>query len=724
MTNKNLSCDKPEYFQNRELSWLDFNYRVLEEALDPHNPLLERLKFLAITQSNLDEFIMVRVASIIKLFEVNFDEPDNAGLSVSQQLKAINQKITAMVNEQYQVLNQKLIPAINQIGVRLKTVAQLSDEQYAFIKNYFDHELYPVLTPMADDSSRPFPFISNDSLNLAFRIKETHDQVNTLYAVLQVPDVFDRVVKLPGATNDFILLEDIIKAFVNNLFVKYEVLEVAPFRVIRDMDLDVAEEDTSDLLKKVQQQLRLREHGHVINLEVAKTISDELKQRLITELNAGESSLLEIDGPLNLTFLSELVKKITGFENLKFPDFQAFEPTELSDGNNIFAAIKKHDWLLQHPYEKFDPVVEFIRQASIDENVLAIKMTLYRVSGDSPIIKYLGRAAQNKKQVTVLVEVKARFDEENNVHWAKQLERMGCHVIYGLVGLKTHAKLSMVVRKDQSEINRYIHLGTGNYNDVTAHFYTDLGLFTCNNDIAKDVTNVFNMLSGYSIPPELNELHISPNGIKQFIKQKLEQAEKLARAGHSVTVKMKMNSLTNKSMIMALYKASMAGVKIQLLIRGICCLKTGIKKISDNIEVHSIVGRFLEHSRIYLFDFGEEQPEVYISSADLMTRNLNRRVEQLAPVIQPDLNQQVMQIFDTLWADNVKTRILLPDNTYSRVAVTGETLNAQEVFIAQATAKIAQQKIANQKRMPNHFQPLTSLQLQEDETNLTDDQGE
>lgn len=712
----------PNYYTNRELSWLDFNYRVLDEARDKSNPLLERVKFLGITQSNLDEFFMVRVASLAKLTEVKYEGTDASGLTPAQQLKAVNDKAHDMLIKQYSTLNRSLLPAINQVGIHLLTIDDLSEKQFQFIKGYFHDELYPVLTPMADDSSRPFPFISNDSLNLSLRITKNDDaDAKTLYATLQVPSIFPRVVRLPGAQNDFILIEDVIKRFVNQLFVNYDIKEVSTFRVIRDMDLDVAEEDTSDLLKKVQQQLKLREHGEVIRLEVDANISKKLRKRLVKELQTEEDSVYEVNGPIDLTFLNKLASAVVDHDDLKYPPYTAYQPEELNSDHNIFDAIKEHDWLMQHPYDKFDSVVEFIRQASIDKEVLAIKMTLYRVSGDSPIIKYLGRAAQNGKQVTVLVEVKARFDEENNVHWARQLEKMGCHVIYGLVGLKTHSKLSLVVRREENGIRRYIHMGTGNYNDVTAHFYTDLGLLTCNNDIGVDVTNIFNMLSGYSRPPYFHQLHISPHGIRDFIMDRLDEAIKYVKADRPVHIQMKMNSLSDQEMIAKLYEASTAGVAIDLIVRGICCLKTGIPGVSENITVHSIVGRFLEHSRIYLFNFDGDQ-QVYLSSADLMTRNLNRRVEQLFPVLQPDLAQRVVAIYETMWTDNVKTRTLDKDGIYKRVDRRGRApLDSQEYFAAQATKLAKAQQSSQRPKSGAQFQPMLSPQNQPDPFN--DDDG-
>lgn len=714
----------PKFFTNRELSWLDFNDRVLEEARDKSNPLLERVKFLGITQSNLDEWYMVRVASLVKLVEVKYQQPDASGLIPIEQLKEVNRKAHDQINKQYTTLNRMILPAINQVGIHLLNVEDLTERQYQFIRGYFHDELYPVLTPMADDSSRPFPFISNDSLNLSLRLTGK-DNDKSLYATLQVPSIFPRVVKLPGGSNDFILLEEIIKQFANQLFVNYDIEEVSTFRATRDMDLDVAEEDTSDLLKKVQQQLKLREHGHVIRLEVDSNISGKLRKRLVKELKIDEDSVYEVNGPIDLTFLNKLASAVVGHDDLKYPPFKAYQAKELNSDHNIFDAIKKHDWLMQHPYDKFDSVVEFIRQASIDKEVLAIKMTLYRVSGDSPIIKYLGRAAQNGKQVTVLVEVKARFDEENNVHWARTLEKMGCHVIYGLVGLKTHSKLSLVVRREQNGIQRYIHMGTGNYNDVTAHFYTDLGLLTCNNDISIDVTNIFNMLSGYSQPPFFHQLHISPHGIRDFINDKLNHAIKYAKEGRPVYVRMKMNSLSDKDMIAKMYEASHAGVKIDLIVRGICCLRTGIPGISDTITVHSIVGRFLEHSRIYMFDFDGDQ-QVYLSSADLMTRNLNRRVEQLFPVLQPDLTQRVLDIYQTMWDDNVKTRTMIDDGTYKRVDRRGHApLNSQEYFAAQATKMVNAQQAVPRQKNDKQFEPMMSPQNQPDPFDEEDqDRGE
>lgn len=703
---------KPDFnastnYTNRELSWLDFNYRVLDEARDKGNPLLERLNFLSITQSNLDEFFMVRVSSLTKLAAVNYPKPDASGMTAKEQLKAVNLKAHKMLVKQYNTLNRSLLPAIEQVNIHLKTIDELTAGQFQFVKTYFHDEIYPVLTPMADDSSRPFPFIANNTMNIALQLTDQTDQ-QRLYATLPIPNQFARVIQLPEGPNEFILIEDVIKAFSAQLFINYEIKEQVVFRVIRDMDLDVAEEDTSDLLKEVQQQLKLREHGAAIRLEVENSVSSTLLKRLAKELSISDYAIYEINGPINLMFLKQLVKRIQGHHDLKYMPFDAYQAQGLTDGSDLFATIRQRDQLMQHPYDQFETVVNFIRQASEDEAVLAIKMTLYRVSGDSPIIKALGRAAQNGKQVTVLVEVKARFDEQNNVHWAKQLEKMGCHVIYGLIGLKTHCKLSLVIRREQGGIRRYMHMGTGNYNDASAHFYTDMGLLTANGDMGIDATNIFNMLSGYSQPPFFHQLHISPQGIRDFINDKLDQAIKLAKKGKSAVVSMKMNSLSDQEMIAHLYQASHAGVKIRLIIRGICCLKVGIPGVSDNITVHSIVGRFLEHSRIYLFDF-DHQVTAYLASADLMTRNLNRRVELLFPINQPDLQQRVRSMYETMWQDNVKSRVLQADGHYRHIDRRGlERLDAQATFVAQAQRQVIADKKATKRPEGTAFQPMFS----------------
>lgn len=676
---------KPEYFKNRELSWMDFNDRVLEEARNKDNPLLERINFLGITQSNVDEFFMVRVASLHKLIAAGIKTTDSSGQTPEKQLDAINQKEHRAVEKRYSTYWRSLLPLLEKKNIFIKEVKDLNAQQYEFVRRYFSDELYPIITPMADDTNRPFPFIANDSLNIAVGLKDKEDGKH-YYATLRVPNNFKRLVKLPKADNSFVLLEDIIKEFVSSFFDGYEVKEAATFRVTRDMDLDVAERDTSDFLRSVQKQLKDREHGKVVRLEIEKSMGEKLRSRLFDKLKVMKNEIYEISGPIDLTFLKKLAGVVKGHEKMRYAPIKGYVDPDLALSSDIFANIRQRDYLVQHPYDSFDTVLNFICKAAHDDKVLAIKMTLYRVSGNSPIIKYLGQAAQAGKQVTVLVEVKARFDEENNVHWAKTLEQMGCHVIYGLKGLKTHTKITLVIRRDEDGIRRYIHLGTGNYNDVTAHFYTDMGLFTSRRDLGVDATNLFNMLSGYSRPPYFRQLRISPKHIREFINQKIDNEIEIAKTGRKAEIHMKMNSLSDPEIIGKLYEASHAGVKIHLIVRGICCLRTDIPGISDNIEVHSIVGRLLEHSRIYYF-YNNGNQDVYLSSADMMKRNLNRRVETLFPILQPDLKERVLHIYDIMWNDNVKTRVLHND-VYSMVDRRGKkALNSQEYFIHQAQEK-------------------------------------
>lgn len=691
---------KPEYYINRELSWMDFNDRVLEEARNKDNPLLDRVNFLGITQSNVDEFFMVRVASLHKLVAAGITSTDASGMTPQKQLDEINKKEHKEVEKRYSTYSRSLLPLLESNNIYIKNVEDLNEHQYEFIRRYFYDELYPVLTPMADDTNRPFPFIANDSLNIAVHLKDTENGSHD-YATVRVPNIFKRLVKLPDAENSFVLLENIIKEFIWQLFDGYEVKEAATFRATRDMDLDVAERDTSDFLRSVQTQLKDREHGKVVRLEIDKNMGDKLRRRLFKKLKVSENEVYEINGPIDLTFLKKMLGAVQGHDDLRYKPFKGYVDPDLELSSDIFANIRKRDYLVQHPYDSFDTVLNFIKKAAHDDKVLAIKMTLYRVSGNSPIIKYLGQAAQAGKQVTVLVEVKARFDEQNNVHWARTLEQMGCHVIYGLKGLKTHTKITCVIRRDEDGIRRYLHLGTGNYNDVTAHFYTDMGLFTCRRDLGVDATNLFNMLSGYSKPPYFRQLRISPEHIREFINEKVDNEIAIAKAGRHAEIHMKMNSLSDPEIIAKLYQASHAGVKIHLIVRGICCLRTDIPGISDNIEVHSIVGRLLEHSRIYYF-YNDGNDEIYLSSADMMKRNLNRRVETLFPVLQPDLKQRAIDIYNKMWEDNVKGRILHND-TYTMIDRRGkEAVNCQEFFIEQAQEKneeLKQRRKANARKI-------------------------
>lgn len=723
MSKKAIDFKDSKYYNNRELSWLAFNDRVLEEARDKTNPLLERVRFLAITQSNLDEFFNVRVASLRKMVAVNYDTPDAAGMTPMQQLTAIAKAAHAMVDKQYTTWSRSLEPRLAELGIKLKAMDELSPHQQQFCRDYFEQELYPVLTPMGVDPTRPFPFLSNNSLNLAIRLQRPEDEGEDnekarSFATVQIPDMFPRVLRLPDGENDFILLENIIKAHLGSLFVGATIRETALFRVTRDMDLDVAEEDASDLMKEIQSQLKKRQRGKVMRLEIDAEMSKYLKKKLIKGLDIEkEADVYAIKGPIDLNVLSKLVKQVQGHSELQYPPFTPYLDQTLMQGN-LFAQIREHDLFLQHPYDSFTPVVEFIHQAALDPQVLAVKMTLYRVSSKSPIISYLKLAAQNGKQVTVLVELKARFDEENNVHWAQELERAGCHVIYGLVGLKTHCKLALVVRRDEDGIRRYMHMATGNYNDVTARVYTDMGLFTADTEMGTDASNIFNMLSGFSEPAYFNKLVIAPLGIRDFLKERIEEEIAEAQAGRKALIAMKMNSLSDSDMIEALYRASAAGVKIHLIVRGICNLRVGIPGVSENITVHSIVGRFLEHSRIYYFYAGGEE-HLYLSSADLMKRNLSRRVELLFPILQDDIHARICEIFQTMWDDNVKTRLLQPDNSWERVDLRGvNKLDAQATFLAAAQAQTAAQLAHREDNQEDpqanrRFTPLTAPQDEE-----------
>ncbi|EST12825.1 RNA degradosome polyphosphate kinase [Sporolactobacillus laevolacticus] len=687
--------DREDYFSNRELSWILFNERVLEEARDKTNPLLERVKFLSITASNLDEFFMVRVASLIDMVNVGYDKPDASGLKPTQQLTAISEAAHQMVSQQYTTYNRMLKKVLTEKNIHILEVAELSQKQLDFIDHYFSREVYPVLTPMAVDSSRPFPLILNKSINIAAFIHKTGSKTaHREFVTVQVPNVLPRVVKLPdkeGHTS-FILLENIIRRHLGQLFVGYELDEASCYRVMRDMDLEVDEEDTEDLLKEIEKQLRLRERGNVIHLDVEAGISERLVEKLFDRLAVSADNVYRVNGPIDLTFLSKLVGQINEPGDLVYPPHRPFVHYELLE-HSIFDAMRAGDIFLHHPYEAFDPVIELIRQASRDSQVLAIKMTLYRVSGNSPIIRYLEKAAENGKQVTVLVELKARFDEENNINWAQKLEKTGCHVIYGLVGLKTHCKMALVVRRESDGIKRYMHFGTGNYNDITARFYTDMGLLTCNEQMGVDASNVFNMLSGYSEPPYFHKLVMAPLWLRSTLLDLIETEIKNAQAGKPAFIRAKMNALSDEGIIKALYRASAAGVSIQLLVRGICCLRTGIPGVSDTIEVHSIVGRYLEHSRIYLFGNGGETL-AFLASADLMPRNINRRVELMFPIEDEEIKTTIIGLFDLMMKDNAKTRVLGSDNLYEKPDRRGKTpFNVQEYL-----AEVAEQQTIKRER--------------------------
>ena len=654
-------------FINRELSWLEFDARVLGEAEDVLNPLFERLKFLSITASNLDEFFMVRVASLKDMVNAGYTKKDIAGMTAAEQLAALDERTHAFVKRQYKIYNDELVPALAREGFHIiGSHEELTDEQEIFVDKYFHEDVYPVLTPMAVDSSRPFPLIRNKTLNIAALLKKKNGDDGTEFATVQVPSVLPRFVRLPGEQDTIILLEEIIERNIDKLFLNYDILCAYPYRIMRNADLSIDEEDAADLLKEIEKQLKKRQWGQAIRLEVQGNIDKQLLKRLKSELNITDSDIYRIDGPLDLTFLMKLYGSFD-YAKLKTPKYMPAPVPELMNGKNIFEAVREGDILLHHPYQTFDPVVDFVRQAANDPGVLAIKQTLYRVSGNSPIVAALAAAAENGKQVSVLVELKARFDEENNIKWARKLEQAGCHVIYGLVGLKTHSKITLVVRREEDGIRRYVHLGTGNYNDSTAKLYCDMGLFTCSPAIGEDATAVFNMLSGYSEPVGWNKLSLAPLWLRDRFHYLVEREIRHAKEGQEAHIIAKMNSVCDKDIIELMYKASKAGVKIELIVRGICCLIPQLEGVSENITVRSIVGTFLEHSRIFYFENGGN-PEIYMASADWMSRNLDRRVEIMFPVEDAKLKKEVKHILDVQLADNVKAQLMQPDGSYVRVS--------------------------------------------------------
>ena len=693
---------RAELYTNREESWLLFNKRVLSEARDRQIPLFERLKFLSITASNLDEFFMVRIGSLVDMVNAGYTKKDIAGLSPKEQLSMLSGLLHDFVALEYSTYSRMLLPQMKENGLRfVERHEQLTKEQGRYVDEYFMENVYPVLTPMAVDSSRPFPLIRNKSLNIGALLdkkgekaekgeasekggkkagkkdKEGKDALD--FATVQVPSVLPRVVAIPsdGGTEGMtvILLEEIIERNISRLFLNYDVVCAHPFRITRNADLAIDEDEAEDLLLEIEKQIKKRSWGRALRLEIEEGADKRLIRLLKKELQVADEDIFRIDGPLDLTFLMK-VYGLDGFERQPVPEF-------LQEGT-VFDIIRRKDVLLHHPYQTFAPVVDFIRQASRDPDVLAIKQTLYRVSGNSPIIAALAQAAENGKQVSVLVELKARFDEENNIVWARKLEQAGCHVIYGLVGLKTHSKITLVVRREDDGIRRYVHLGTGNYNDATAKLYTDVGLMTASEAIGEDATAVFNMLSGYSEPRSWNRLSLAPLWLKDRFLYLIGREARNAREGKNARIVAKMNSLCDQEVIAALYGASCDGVKIELIVRGICCLKVGIPGVSENITVRSIVGNFLEHARIFYFE-NNGKPEYYCSSADWMPRNLERRVEILFPVEDPDLQEKLKYILAGQMKDNTKAHILQPDGSYEKVDRRGrESFCAQEDFCRQA----------------------------------------
>lgn len=692
---KKLDLTKPEYFYNRELSWLKFNLRVLKEAMVKESPLLERLKFIAISASNLDEFFMVRVAGLWNSYDNGIEKRDAAGMSVKEQLDAISVAAHEQVRTQTKYL-MALMAEMSAVKLHFRRVEELSDVGQDWLEEYYREVIYPVLTPMAVDASRPFPFLANKTQNLAVELVKADGEHSM--GLVQVPSVLSRILEVPPEERrTFVFLEDIIASHCQDLFQGCQILDVVPFRVTRDSDLDLEEEDSVDLLKEVEESLRKRKRGAAVRLEIFKTNNTRIKKFLEENLDVTDLEVYEINGPLDPTCFFKFTSLPGMFPWLHEP-FVPQRPLELPDDSDLFAAIRQNDILLHHPYESFDPVVKLVSDAADDPQVLAIKQTLYRVSGNSPIVAALARAAENGKQVTVLVELKARFDEENNILWARRLEKAGCHVIYGLVGLKTHAKIILIVRKEDNGIKRYLHLGTGNYNDSTAKLYTDLGLMTANDEFGSDASAFFNLLSGYSDPPVWNKLTMAPLGLREKIYSLIDNEIAMVCQGKEGHIIAKMNSLIDQPVIQKLYEASAAGVHIDLIVRGICGLRTGIEGISDNITVRSIVGRQLEHSRIFWFANGGDE-QLYLSSADWMPRNLNDRVELFFPVETEEHIHRIKALLDLYLRDNVGAHMMQSNGTYRRVRNKLEPVSTQSTLYEMAQLAVAKDKLPMEQRL-------------------------
>jgi polyphosphate kinase len=671
-----ISLTDPSLYINRELSLLAFQKRVLEEAQDPTHPLLERIKFLSIVGSNLDEFFMIRVAGLMRQVEENATEVSADGMTPAEQLEAIRAEVANIVAAAHKCLRRQLIPGLEKAGVRIREYRQLSEAQQARADKYFLHTVFPVLTPLAFDPGRPFPHISNLSLNLAVLISDAEEEEH--FARIKVPVTLPQLIAVDGpprqsAKNNsgkiqtFVWLEDIIASNLNALFPGMKVLEAHPFHVTRDAEIAIQELEAGDLLENTEKGLRQRRFGDVVRLQVSAGMPSGVLRILINNLEVNRKYVSKHSGPLSLSRLKFLAA--IDRPELKDPPFlpvvhPAFESE--GDDEDIFSAIRSRDILLHHPFDSFQPIIDFLKRSARDSSVLAVKMTLYRVGRNSPVVEALLEAIEEEKQVAALVELKARFDEESNIEWARAMERQGVHVVYGLLGLKVHSKITLVVRLENDSIRRYVHLGTGNYNPLTAHLYTDMGLFTADEDIGADVSDLFNYLTGYSSKKDYRKLLVAPINLRdrfeQLIRREIEHQQSSGN-GHLV---FKMNALEEPSMIRLLYEASQAGVKIDLIVRGICCLRPGIPRVSDNIRVSSIVGRFLEHSRIYYFHNGGEE-EIYLGSADLMSRNLVRRVEVLFPVEDRRLVRQLRDhTLEIYLADNVKAREMQSDGVYER----------------------------------------------------------
>lgn len=685
------------YFLNRELSWLSFNERVLEEAVDPNNPLLEKLKFIAITGSNLDEFFMIRVAGLMHQRAGGIERRDNANMTPAEQLTAISHKCKQHVARQYRYLHD-VLAGLYEEGLRLYTPEELTPDQVYWLDEYFDRTIYPVVTPLAVDASHPFPFLMSRTLNLAVLLHPNGHPNDVRTAILPVPSVLPRLIEIPGeyqtaSGREFVWLEDVLRKRAGAFFQGHTIMDTRVFRITRDADLDIDEEGAEDLLDEVEKSLKRRRRGAAVRMEFEVGKATPLREFLRDELSLTEEDIYDIDGKLDVTQFFSLAG-IAGFDHLRYVPVRPRRSYSVltTKGEDLFAKIRNHDLFIHVPYESFATVEQFISDAAKDPHVLAIKQTLYRVSSDSKIVHALATAAENGKQVTVLMEVKARFDEENNILMGRRLEQAGAHVIYGLKGVKTHSKCTLVIRREPDGIRRYVHVGTGNYNGKTAKLYTDCGIFTASDLFGIDASNFFNLLSGYSDPPQWHKFIVAPMDLRRRSLELIEREIDFAKKGEPARMIVKMNSLLDREIILKLYEASRAGVQIDCIVRGICVLKPGIKGVSENIRVRSLVGRFLEHSRVFWFANGG-RPEVYISSADWMPRNLNDRVELMVPIESETHRQRLRELLQIQLDDNQKAHVMQPDGSYVKTIAAENPLAAQQKF----------QQIAEERDVPENL---------------------
>ena len=694
--------DIKRHFINRELSWLSFNARVLAEARDRSNPLMERVNFLAITCSNLDEFFMIRVASLHDLANAGYEQPDPAGLTPLMQLSALSVQAHRMIHQIYQTYHRSLYPALRRENIEILNIKDLSSKQRDEIKKWFMAMVHPVLTPVAINDKRPFPLVSSQSLYVFAAVTcnpEENGQNQSACALIEVPAMIPRLIPLSiKGKQAFVLLEDVISAHLDTLFGAVRVKPAGCFRVLRNADLAFDEDEAADLLIEIEKQLKQREWGQVIRLEISSTMNESDRKRITSLLRIDETDVYLIDGPIDLTFLRTLKKHCSRSDLFYSPYFPQIP--SIYGKTDLFQLIREQDLFLHHPYESFKPVIDWLDQATRDPDVLAIKQTLYRFGDESPTVESLALGAEQGKQVLVLVDARAGIDEENNIHWARRLEQAGCHVIYGVTGLKTHSKITLVVRRDQDKVRRYVHLGTGNYNEITAKLYSDMGLLTCSEAIGSDATAFFNMLSGFARPKDWQALIAAPDWLRSKLSRLVEQATEAALAGKKANLIIKANSLVDPVLIERLYQASCAGVSIDLIIRGICCLRPGLKGVSETIRVRSIIGRFLEHSRIFYFNINGKE-SLFLSSADWMPRNLDRRIELMFPVTDPSIIRRIMQVLQIQLADTERSWLMDTDGQMKRVDKRGKKrLDCQQYFcdLAIRSASLSDQNSRPEKQ--------------------------